>query len=211
MIQRAGRAGVSSPSARCVHSMMERCEDRHRATWSRRADGRSVWTAGLRERFRFGFDNPASRNQKITPARLGFGRQPRLAVCGRIGAPPLCGAVDHHLGRPYDVTANRNAAADPWWHCRFCNRRYRTCCQMNPVAPATPAQRRTGASVQGCRGMRGQGRDRDRRLSMRTASAPCARRRTGSAYAVGTYCFHTRDLLYCVNEPDNLHEDLRHR
>ena len=42
---------------------LERCEDRHRATWSRPADGRSVWTAGLRERFRFGFDNPACRSR----------------------------------------------------------------------------------------------------------------------------------------------------
>jgi hypothetical protein len=75
MIQRAGRAGGSSPSARCVHSMMERCEDRHRATWFRRADGRSGWTAGLRERFRFGFDNPASRVPNLAgPAAAGEDR-----------------------------------------------------------------------------------------------------------------------------------------
>ena len=211
MIQRARRAGVSSPSARCVHSMMERCEDRHRATWSRRADGRSVWTAGLRERFRFGFDNPASRNQKITPARLGFGRQPRLAVCSRIGAPPLCGVGGSSPGAPYDVTANRNAAADPWWHCRFCGRHYRTCCQMNPVAPATTS---TTPHQRVCSRLSRNARTRSRSRSA-TVNAHGFRSMCSAAnrrcYNGGTYCFHTRDLLYCVNELDDLFEDLRHR
>jgi hypothetical protein len=82
MIQRARRARVSSPSARCVHSMMERCEDRHRATWSRRAEDRSVWTAGLRERFRFGFDNPASRNGNWAMLRAGFTPEETAKIVG---------------------------------------------------------------------------------------------------------------------------------
>jgi hypothetical protein len=47
------------------------------------------------------------------------------AVCSRIGAPPLCGIGGSSPGSPYDVTANRNAAAAPWWHCRFCVWHYR--------------------------------------------------------------------------------------
>ena len=62
-------SGIGKPHARprCRYRLLSR---RHRATWSRRAEDPSVWTAGLRERFQFGFDNRNSRNQSgRTPTR----------------------------------------------------------------------------------------------------------------------------------------------
>ncbi len=93
---------------------------------------------GLHGQWLPGRDGPGAFPRLTIIGRLGFGRQPRPAACSRIGTPPLCGVGGSSPGSPYDVTANRNAAAVPWWHRRFYSaRHYHTRCQMNPAAPAT--------------------------------------------------------------------------